>query len=77
MRMLGPHPRPTDLETLGVNPAGCALTSPPGSSDGSSRVRTTVLNCCSPQLKCKFSFVNHFLRHIRNLCHVYNTFFEF
>ena len=33
MQIIGPHLRPTESEALGVSPAICVLTSPPGGPD--------------------------------------------
>lgn len=46
-QILGPHPRPADSDTLGVQPTTWALMNPPGESDIHSSLRTTDLESTS------------------------------
>lgn len=43
MQILGPQPQPTGSDTLGQDPALCALRSPPGDSNGPYRLRLLEL----------------------------------
>lgn len=43
IQILGPYPRPVELETLGTGPAIFSLTSLPGDTDAWSSLRTTAL----------------------------------
>lgn len=40
MQVMGPHPRPTETETLGLGPS-IFLVSPPGESDAGPSLKTT------------------------------------
>lgn len=69
MEILGPWPRPSDLETLEKDPAICVLRSPPDDSYACSSLRTTVLGGSSHSrwIVCRITHSNLFRKSLVRL----------